>query len=538
MVKFANETEFKNVITTFVGPSKTAVNSITRAEHEDILNRLAETLTYGIAVDVDNLSATAAPTATDDSDSGYSDGSWWFDTNTNKAYILRDATVGAAVWAEVGGSAALHNLSATVDPAVTDDSAGGYSLGSFWFNGTSDKLFILRDPSVGAAVWFEIGGTTQTPTAYTVPTATWQAWADPPTVTELDDAHTALEADPAERIVGNLLNLDGSTRAYELFDNGWAAIENEATENFPRYYSIAEKPIADRATAPTIAEVTGDAGGTIAVGSTIRRPLDNGIVQYWKVETEDTPTLDYTQFPNSTDPIAVFPADATGWLEGEFFTFLDTSTDPDELQHYQWQPGDIALGVPTQIDFDGNQSSGAGSGSHPDLAAHDALGLATQTELDAHTGNVANPHAVTPVQIGVEPGANVNVQADWNETDNTSDAFIQNKPAIDNQQWADLVSTANTDADGSVSYRHRLDPVSGNVILDVVNGTDSPTGFVMVKVRGHATNTVSLDPSVSGDALPVQTDPTLCTVVSFVTDDSEAGYAAKSATFVPDQPWS
>ena len=427
-----------------------------------------------------------------------------------------------------------------IDPTANDDSADGYVPGSLWFNQTTGASFLLRDDTAGAAIWSQLGSVSNTPTTYTVPTATWQAWTDSnnPTNAELDAAHLALEADAAERIIGNLLNLQGSPRAYQLYDNGWQAIENEAGGDSPRYYSIATAPFADRTTAPTVLEVTGDAAGAIIVGSQIRRPLDNGIVQFWKVDTADTPTLDEEEFPDSTNPMLVFPIDGADWNEDEFFTFLDTTADPDELQHYQWQPGDIALGVPTQIDFDGNQSSGAGSGSHPDLAAHDALGLATQAELDAHTGNVANPHAVTPAQIGVEPGANVNVQADWNETDNTSDAFIQNKPAIDNQQWADLVSTANTDADGSVSYRHRLDPVSGNVILDVVNGTDSPTGFVMVKVRGHATNTVSLDPSVSGDALPVQTDPTLCTVVSFVTDDSEAGYAAKSATFVPDQPWS
>lgn len=36
-------------------------------------------------------------------------------------------------------------------------------------------------------------------------------------------------------------------------------------------------------------------------------------------------------------------------------------------------------------------AAGGGQGSHPDLAAHDTLGLATQSELDAHTG-AADPH--------------------------------------------------------------------------------------------------------------------------------------------------
>ncbi len=48
-----------------------------------------------------------------------------------------------------------QNLSATVNPGVTDDSGSNYSPGSRWMNTTTDKAFVCLDASVGAAVWVE-----------------------------------------------------------------------------------------------------------------------------------------------------------------------------------------------------------------------------------------------------------------------------------------------------------------------------------------------------------------------------------------------
>lgn len=51
---------------------------------------------------LDNLTATTAPTANDDSDDGYSAGSVWFDTSASppESYKCIDATVGSAVWVQ------------------------------------------------------------------------------------------------------------------------------------------------------------------------------------------------------------------------------------------------------------------------------------------------------------------------------------------------------------------------------------------------------------------------------------------------------
>lgn len=52
----------------------------------------------------------------------------------------------------------LHNLAATAAPAVTDDAADGYGVGSMWINVTADTAYVCVDASTGAAVWNRIDG--------------------------------------------------------------------------------------------------------------------------------------------------------------------------------------------------------------------------------------------------------------------------------------------------------------------------------------------------------------------------------------------
>jgi hypothetical protein len=77
-----------------------------------------------------NLNASVAPTANDDSGSGYVIGSRWIDTTANKSYQCVDATVAAAVWNELsaGGSTVIYSqarltLSSTL-PVMTTDTVG------------------------------------------------------------------------------------------------------------------------------------------------------------------------------------------------------------------------------------------------------------------------------------------------------------------------------------------------------------------------------------------------------------------------------
>jgi len=49
------------------------------------------------------------------------------------------------------------NLTAIVAPTINEDSGNGYAVGSMWVDVTGDKIYFCLDASVGAAVWQEVG---------------------------------------------------------------------------------------------------------------------------------------------------------------------------------------------------------------------------------------------------------------------------------------------------------------------------------------------------------------------------------------------
>ena len=51
---------------------------------------------------------------------------------------------------------ALSNMTATSNPAVTSDNTQGYSIGSTWFNTTTNAMFVATSVATGAAVWLQI----------------------------------------------------------------------------------------------------------------------------------------------------------------------------------------------------------------------------------------------------------------------------------------------------------------------------------------------------------------------------------------------
>lgn len=51
---------------------------------------------------------------------------------------------------------ALSNMTASSNPAVTSDNTQGYSIGSTWFNTTTNSMFVATSVATGAAVWLQI----------------------------------------------------------------------------------------------------------------------------------------------------------------------------------------------------------------------------------------------------------------------------------------------------------------------------------------------------------------------------------------------
>jgi hypothetical protein len=143
---------------------------------------VAETATRFWAKKI-NASASA-PTATDDSASGYSVGSRWLNTTTSRLYVATSVGVGVAAWALIEGAvlsvnsatgvvvldagdiaeadgrfwSLKNNLSAVAAPVVGDDSVDGYAAGSMWYNQATNTLYVCESASVGAAVWTAVSG--------------------------------------------------------------------------------------------------------------------------------------------------------------------------------------------------------------------------------------------------------------------------------------------------------------------------------------------------------------------------------------------
>lgn len=72
---------------------------------------------------------------------------------------LSDLTNTATARANLGLSGlanAFSNMNASTNPTVSSDNTQGYSIGSTWFNTTTNAMFVATNVSTGAAVWLQI----------------------------------------------------------------------------------------------------------------------------------------------------------------------------------------------------------------------------------------------------------------------------------------------------------------------------------------------------------------------------------------------
>ncbi len=117
--------------------------------------------------------AIVGPAVGDDSDDDYGIGSHWYDVTADKAYICLDASVGAAVWKEVGGGGGGETYVDRGDPSAFDWAVGNFTLDGTWRDldlssivpaGAADKpvylLVDIQDNVAATSVSFRTKGNT------------------------------------------------------------------------------------------------------------------------------------------------------------------------------------------------------------------------------------------------------------------------------------------------------------------------------------------------------------------------------------------
>lgn len=206
-----------------------------------------------------------------------------------------------------------------------------------------------------------------------------------------------------------------------LGDNGKTLVDSHAAITSSYDGTDEINPVTGSAVAAAIGEL--DAGPFGGEGRYIV-----SVSEAAGVVTATEGTLDAEPTENSTNPVK------SGGVHQHLSTKADKDTDAVE--------NNVAV-------FDRNGSPVDGGISKDDLeAAISSAGSSVQgvsidgTALTPGANNVVDiPLATTSADgamgaddkaklDGIAPGAEVNVQADWNEADSTSDAFIQNKPNL------------------------------------------------------------------------------------------------------------
>lgn len=156
---------------------------------------------------------------------------------------------------------------------------------------------------------------------------------------------------------------------------------------------------------------------------------------------------------------------------------LMSSSDKEKLDGIQ-------AGAEVNVQADWNEASSSSDAyikNKPALAAiatsgswNDLLGIPSGLVFDAsyvHTDNNFTDSLKSKLD-GIEAGAEVNVQSDWTETSTSSDAYIRNKPA-DLVQDVDYVHTDNNFTD---ALKTKLDGIASGAEVNVQadwNQTDS-----------------------------------------------------------------
>lgn len=213
----------------------------------------------------------------------------------------------------------------------------------------------------------------------------------------------------------------------------------------------------------------------------------NETITSWKpVYLKCTPQSDGSAIMDSSNPIV---QSLPSTEDGKIYIYLGvaySTTQIELVSHhpvYYYKDGAIRLWTNPSSSFSGSYNDLTDKPTIPTVPTNvssftNDAGYLTQHQdisgkVDKVTGMGLSTNDYTTAEktklSGIASGAEVNVQSDWNETDSSSDAYIQNKPTIPSYSNA----TSSTAGLMSASDKQKLDAL-------LVITQDAQTGVVTI----------------------------------------------------------
>jgi hypothetical protein len=187
-----------------------------------------------------------------------------------------------------------------------------------------------------------------------------------------------------------------------------------------------------------------------------------------------------TSVNGETGVVVLDSDDITEGTSNLYFTDARVSANSDVTANT------AKVGITTQQASDittNNAKVGITTQQAADITTNNAKVGITTTQADAITANSAKnsyPTDDATKLSGIEAGAEVNVQANWNETDTNSDAYIINKPTIPTA----AVDSVNTQ--------------TGDVVLDTDDISEGTTNLYYTEARVSANTSVAANTAKVG----------------------------------------
>lgn len=195
---------------------------------------------------------------------------------------------------------------------------------------------------------------------------------------------------------------------------------------------------------------------------------------------------------------AIQPGDlATVAITGAYSDLTGTPTIPTATSDLTNDSGFITLAdVPAQVNADWTESDT----SDPSYIQNKPQNL-VQDAAYVHTDNNFTTSLKDKLD-GIASGAEVNVQADWNQSDSNADDFIKNKPTINN---VPVVTSADADKVLKASYSGGVGSYSWeNDGSDVPSYTTSDDGKVLGVVDNQGTASLEWVSPAAGTVTDVE----------------------------------